>query len=110
LKLTTGAYPIKLIFLCFLFFGVKLGHFIINFFLYETNAKAFHQKTEKKSLLTKKKSFIGSATGLRSFDLFSMTSHQRRKTKYLTLLLSFADAPELKSIEIVFLFFVIQVF
>jgi hypothetical protein len=43
-------------------FRVKLSHFTTNeFFLYVTNAKAYHQKTEKSSLV-KKKSFIGSAT------------------------------------------------
>jgi len=43
-----GADPIKLFFLHILFFGVKVGHFTINyFFLYVTNAKAYHQKMEK---------------------------------------------------------------
>jgi len=61
----SGADPIKLIFLRFLFFGVKLGHFIINyFFLYERNENAYQQK-RKKSSLAKKKSFIGSAFGVK---------------------------------------------
>jgi len=35
-------------FLRFFFFGVKLGHFIINnFFLYVTKTQAYQQKTEK---------------------------------------------------------------
>jgi len=40
--------PTKLFFLCFFFFGVKLGHFAINnFFLYVTKMQAYQQKTEK---------------------------------------------------------------
>jgi len=35
-------------FLCFFFFGVKLGHFAIKiFFLYVTKMQAYQQKTEK---------------------------------------------------------------
>jgi hypothetical protein len=48
LKLQTGDDPIKLFFLRFFFFGVKLGHFTINnFFLYITKTQAYQQKTEK---------------------------------------------------------------
>jgi len=36
--------PTKLFFLCFFFFGVKLGHFTINiFFLYVTKTQAYQQ-------------------------------------------------------------------
>jgi len=43
-----GEDPIKLFFLRFLFFGVKLGHFKVNeFFLYVSNMQAYQPKTEK---------------------------------------------------------------
>jgi len=57
---SSGADPIKLF---FSFFGVEIGHFTINFFLYVTNAKAYQQKMEK-IFVIEKKSFIGLATGL----------------------------------------------
>jgi len=45
---TRGDDPIKLLFLHFFFFGVKLGHFTINnFFLHITKMQAYQQKTEK---------------------------------------------------------------
>jgi len=46
--LNPGADPIKLFFLHFFFFGVKLGHFTTNLFLlYVTNMQAYQRKTEK---------------------------------------------------------------
>ena len=45
---TPGADPIKLFFLRFPIFAVKLGHFIVDTFLsYVPNAQAYQQKTEK---------------------------------------------------------------
>ena len=48
LKLIPGADPIKLFFLRFPIFAVKLGHFIVDTFLsYLPNTQAYQQKTEK---------------------------------------------------------------
>jgi len=56
------AHPIQLFFLFFLYFGVRLGHFISNEnFLYVTSMQAYQQKTEKR--------FIGSATGQQFFTI-----------------------------------------
>jgi hypothetical protein len=46
LKLTPVADAINLFFSVF-FFGVKLGHFAINYCLYVANTQAYQQKTEK---------------------------------------------------------------
>jgi len=48
LKMGPGVDPIKLFFLRFFFFGIKLGHSTINnFFLYVSKTQAYQQKTEK---------------------------------------------------------------
>jgi hypothetical protein len=52
-------------FLRFLIFAVILDHFNINeIFLYVTNTHVYLQKEGKNSFITKKKGFIGSATGV----------------------------------------------
>ena len=58
----SGADPIKLFFLRFPIFAVKLVHFIIDTFFYHTyqSLKLISEK-RKNSSLAKKKSFIGSA-------------------------------------------------
>jgi len=59
-KLSPGVDPTKFFFLCFFFFGVKLGHFAINnFFLYVTKMQAYQQKTEK-FFVSEEKSLVGS--------------------------------------------------
>jgi len=61
-KSFSGVDPITLFFFLF-FFGVKLGHFIINYFCYMLQTRKLTREKRKNSLLAKKKSFIGSASG-----------------------------------------------
>ncbi len=50
------ADPIKVFFLRYLIFSVRLGHFTIcEFFLYVTNMQAYQQKMEKFSVSEEKK-------------------------------------------------------
>jgi hypothetical protein len=60
--LAPGADTIKLFFLRFLFFDVKLGYFTINYFSL-CNKHANNQKMEK-FFVSEEKRFIGLATGL----------------------------------------------
>ncbi len=71
-KLTTSGKLESILqnfFLCFFFFGVKLGHFTINtFFLYVTKVQAYDPKLtsekQRNSSLAKKQSLVGSTLGL----------------------------------------------
>jgi len=55
-KKIPGYDPTKLFFLCYFFFGIKLGNFAINnFFLYVTKMQAYQQKTEKFFVIEEKK-------------------------------------------------------
>ena len=61
----TGADPIKLLFLRFPIFAVKLGHFIVDTFFYHTYQKLkLISEKRKNSSLAKKEGFIGSAPGV----------------------------------------------